>query len=118
MIDIYDKAMDLNKRYKENSEKVFKEKSLHGLQKLAKKRCTTIFIGSLDSIEQKIGYLWGNGKQFEQLTEREKLFLQLWKDLRKEILDKGNTQIKILLNELANFEVVLKNRSYILELES
>lgn len=87
-----------------------------GLEKLIKKRCTTIFIGALDSIEQKFGYQWGFDKSLSDLSEKEKLFLQLWKDLRKEILDKSNVQTKMLVEDLKYFDINMKMYSYKLEL--
>lgn len=86
-----------------------------GLEKLIKRRCTTIFIGALDSIEQKFGYQWGYDRSQNDLTEKEKLFFQLWKDLRKEILDKSNHQVKLLLNDLDHFEINMKRYIYNLE---
>jgi hypothetical protein len=84
-----------------------------GLNRLVQKRCTTIFIGALDSIEQKFGrLLWGIDKDLRDLTERERVFLELWKSLRKEILDKGNNQTKSLLKELELFELSMKQFSY------
>lgn len=86
-----------------------------GLERLIKKRCTTIFIGILDSIEQKIGYLWGFGKNLQDLSDRERLFYQLWKELRKEILDKGNNQTNLLVSELQYFDINM--RRYVYEME-
>lgn len=88
------------------------ERLRRGLERIVRKRCTTIFIGALDSIEQKMGYLWGLDKNLRDLTEREKLFLQLWKDLRKEILDKGNLQTNTLLKDLEIFELKLRTYTY------
>lgn len=93
------------------------ERLRRGLNRLIQKRCTTIFIGTLDSIEQKFGHLWGIEKDLRDLTERERLFLEVWKNLRKEILDKGNFQTKNLLKELEVFEVGLKKYNYTVELE-
>lgn len=83
-----------------------------GLERLIRKRCTTIFIGVLDSIEQKFGYQWGFDRSQGDLTEKEKLFFQLWKDLRKEILDKSNNQTKMLVEDLEYFDVKLKTYTY------
>lgn len=94
------------------------ERLRRGLERIVKKRCTTIFIGTLDSIEQKFGYLWGLDKNLRDLTEREKLFLQLWKDLRKEILDKGNMQTNGLMKDLEIFDLKLRQYEYKIEVPS
>lgn len=53
----------------------------------------TIMIGAISSVEEKLGDLWGFGKK-RPLTQSEQEFSDLFQELRKDILDKGNTQIR------------------------
>ena len=107
-----EKANAIAEEERRNRIEKYKERSRHALSTAIERRCRTIFIGNLDSIEQKFGYLWGFPKLPEQLKEKELLFFQLWKDLRKEILDKSNNQVKLLLRELQSFNVALKQTHY------
>lgn len=107
MLD-FDKIENMKRAERQNRQQQYKEKSLSAMKNIARKRCTTIFIGALDSIEQKFGYQWGVDKNTDELTEKEVLFRQLWQVLRKEILDKSNHQLKEFIRELDNFEVELK----------
>ena len=53
----------------------------------------TMMIGALSSIEEHFGELWALGKN-RPLTDTEQRFYDAFMLLRKEILDRGNTQIK------------------------
>lgn len=105
----YKKATEIGLRQKQLAVAKRLEKSREALRRLVHTRCTTIFIGALDSIEQQLGHKWGFDKPLNELSENEKAWLQLWKSLRKEILDKGNNQKKLLISELDFFDVLLKN---------
>lgn len=53
----------------------------------------TIMIGAVASVEEKLGMLWAQGQE-RNLTPNEQKFYDIFMDLRKSILDKGNTQIR------------------------
>lgn len=76
------------------------------------RRCQTIFIGNLDSIEKHLGKLWGHGIKAEDLTKEEMKFREIWLQLREEILDKSNYQTKNLLSSLKKYEIKDKNYHY------
>ncbi len=63
------------------------------LQQNITKSMKTIFIGAIASIEEKFGTLWGHGEN-RSMTEEESQLYAVFMDLRKEILDKGNTQVR------------------------
>ncbi len=67
----------------------------------------TIMIGVLESVERKFGELWGF-KQNRSLTQAERDMAEVYADLRTEILDKGNTQIRNIkpFVDLFNLEYV------------
>jgi hypothetical protein len=64
-------------------------------------RLRTIMIGSISSIENSFGYLWNHGD--EPSTDSQELFADKWEDLRLEILNKGNSQIRSAINNLKTF---------------
>lgn len=54
----------------------------------------TLMIGSIDRIENKMGYLWGHFKEDdEETTEEEDDLYEIFMELRESILDFGNEQI-------------------------
>lgn len=71
----------------------------------AKKRIQTTFIGDLAEFEKGFGFLWGHGKPINKLNNDERYFRELWKEVRKTILDKGNSQITGLEGESQFFTI-------------
>lgn len=69
---------------------------------LAIKRLKTVMIGSLSKMENSLGYLWGQHKnENELLTEQELYFDNVWQDVRNNILNHGNKQMRLLEEELS-----------------
>lgn len=73
----------------------------------------TSFIGALAAFENNFGYLWGHNSL--KLTVEQKELRDKWKLVRKEILDKGNDQIKYAKLEFGKYEI--KNVGYKVEFE-
>lgn len=65
------------------------------------KRFKTLMIGSLSRFENEFGYLWNN--ENEPTNNQEKYFRDKWEDLRHDLLDHGNDQIRNGLQELTNY---------------
>lgn len=65
------------------------------------KRFKTIMIGSIARFEQEFGYLWNNDE--EPNTEQEAYFREKWEDLRNDILDHGNSQIRNGMQDLNQY---------------
>ena len=61
-------------------------------------RFKTIMIGSLARFEKEFGSLWGNND--EPSNNQEAFFRDKWEDLRHDLLDHGNNQIRQGLDEL------------------
>jgi murein endopeptidase len=61
------------------------------------KRLKTTMIGSLARFEDSFGYLW------EKETSNKQYFEKLWDDTRKNILNNGNNQLRLALDELQDF---------------
>lgn len=53
----------------------------------------TLMIGSIERIETKFGYLWGNEKEDADITEEDEEMYDIFMELRESILDYGNEQI-------------------------
>lgn len=66
------------------------------------KHVRTTFIGAIAAFERKLGFLWGIDKPFDQKTENEKKWFDVWNAVRSEILDFGNHQMRSLLRKLEN----------------
>lgn len=65
------------------------------------KRFKTIMIGSLARFEQEFGYLWNNEE--EPNTQQEIYFREKWEDLRNDLLDHGNNQIRNGIQDLNKY---------------
>ena len=72
------------------------------LRRLIEKRVRTVFIGAISSIEES---------PFGQLKNQPE-WDQAWKELRNQILNKGNDQLRLLLEEIENYSVGLKRYKY------
>lgn len=66
-----------------------------------KKKIQTTMIGAVAACEQYFGELWGHGKSPEELNEGEIFWRDRWEELRNEILNKGNTQLRAALEEIS-----------------
>ncbi len=73
----------------------------------------TIMIGAISSIEERFGILWAFGQK-RPLTRSEQEFSDLFQELRKDVLDKGNTQIRNTKQLLEQYNI--EYEGYSLEL--
>jgi hypothetical protein len=95
----------LKKTLKEQREKeICKDKLL----KASKKKIQTTMIGAIYSLEQKMSFLWDSNESVEDAA----YFKNLFEELRSEILDKGNNQIRSLESEFQKYEIVYKKYYY------
>ena len=90
---------------KVNKEKKYKEDSRNRLLKISAKKIQTTMIGALISIENHFGFLWNHDDGDENLSSESQHMKQLYEDVRSEILDKGNNQIRNLEAELSQYDV-------------
>ena len=61
-------------------------------------------IGALSTIESSLGFLWGHESN-EPLTPEQEHMKVLYEEIRSEILDKGNAQIRNLEAKLAYYDI-------------
>ena len=94
-----DKARaDNDKRYREGCKKRL-------LGTIEKKFKTTI-IWAIASVEAGFGELWGHGKPEVELTDKEREFREIWQEVRTEILNKGNNNLRGAQDEIAQYSTV------------
>lgn len=73
------------------------------------KRFQTTMIGALFEFEKAFGYLWGHEKHENELTERELDFQDRWDEVRNQILNNGNSQMRKAISDL---EKINSNTKY------
>ena len=83
----------------------YKEKSKKRLSNILSTKMKTSFIGAISSCEKNFGFLWGHGKDEAELTEQELQMREIWENVRAEILDNGNSQLRASINEVNNYTV-------------
>lgn len=69
----------------------------HNIQK----RFQTSMIGSLARVEDYFGFMWGHDKDMISIEQSENR--RLWEELREEILDHSNYQMRCAINDLKNY---------------
>lgn len=95
----------------------YKHQSKRRLQKAMETKINTTMIGAISAIEEKFGFLWGQGRPASQLTDRELDMLALKDELRTEILNNGNNQKRAAIAEINQYEVEWKRHHMDLAVE-
>ncbi len=91
----------LRHRRKDSNRGRIAKDSRDRLKKIAYKKFRTCFISALAEFEDTFGpYLWGHNLPNEQLTQEQITNRVRWDKVRKNILDKGNTQSRALGMEI------------------
>ena len=65
------------------------------------KKFKTSMIGSLSRIEDYLGFVWGHEKDMLSVQQADNR--QIWQDLRDDILDHCNYQMRAALNDIRKF---------------
>ena len=97
-------SLDLKSAREERNKDISRDK----LFKAAKKKIQTTMIGSLSTLESSFGFLWGFDIAEEDKTPEQKKIYEIYEEARAQILDRGNTQIRILEAEFVNYDIVRK----------
>ena len=74
------------------------------LLKIGKKKIQTTMIGALSTLEKRFGFLWGQDQEGDLTPEQEHL-KELYEEIRSEILDRGNNQMRNLESEFAQYDI-------------
>ena len=91
----------LNEARKKNKEK-FSDDSKKRLITNIEKKFKTTMIGSLACFEDIFGELWGHNKEGE-LTSEEMYWQQKWEEVRTEVLNNGNNQLRAAVEEITGY---------------
>ena len=68
------------------------------------KKIRTTMIGALATFEDYFGNIWGFNKSEKDLSENQYHFRQLWAEARREVLNKGNMQIRAARDEISEYD--------------
>ena len=79
------------------------------LSKYCQTAIRTTMIGSLDTIEDKLGHMWGNGSL--PATSEEQAMREVFQEIRSEILGKGNDQIRNVEAKFDEYKISKKVNS-------
>jgi len=83
---------------------ILNERSKTRLKKEIRKKIQTTMIGSLSSMEKFFGFLWG--EEADDLTKDQIKMRDIFEEMRTDILDKGNMQIRNADSEIDAYDVV------------
>jgi hypothetical protein len=104
MEDSYDELVRQSDKFKSDKEQRYKEVSKDRLLKISTKKIQTTMIGALSSLEKQFGFLWGHDQDGEMSPEQQHM-KDLYEEVRSEILDKGNNQIRNLETEFNYYDI-------------
>lgn len=84
----------------------YNNRSSERLCNIGSKKIRTTMIGCISEVEKAFGELWGGqNKSYEDMTDNEKDWFDLWQILRKNMLNLGNNQIRAFLNEVSQYTI-------------
>ena len=89
----------------EEKKKRFAEQSRKRLSTILATKFRTTFIGCLDIFERTFGFLWGHGKHEDDCTPEELELRAVYQDMRTEVLNHGNNQLRAAQTEVDNHTV-------------
>jgi hypothetical protein len=72
----------------------------------------TTFIGSIAAFQEAMGFLWGDGKPLRDLTPQELEYRRLWLEVRDNVLNNGNKQLRAAKKEISEYNVEQKKFNY------
>ena len=93
-----------SKNYKEEKEQKYKVNSKDRLFKIASKKIKTTMIGALSTLEENLGFLWGHESD-EDISPEQQHMKTIFEQVRSDILDKCNTQIRNLEAEFNYYDI-------------
>ena len=118
--DLYTQFKIIDKQrneQKKEDELAYNNSSKSRLENVIITKFNTTFIGALDSFEKRFGYLWNHGKPFSELTDNQKDFRDLWNEVRNDVLNRGNSQLRNALAEIDEYSVVWNKKQYTFKIE-
>ena len=104
MVEGFKNLIRSSKNYKEEKEQKYKVNSKDRLFKIASKKIKTTMIGALSTLEENLGFLWGHESD-EDISPEQQHMKTIFEQVRSDILDKGNTQIRNLEAEFNYYDI-------------
>lgn len=99
-------AGQYNKEGEALSKEQYKVDSANRLMKIIETKLRTSFIGALAQFEELIGKeLWGHGKNLNDCDEDEVYWRKLYQQIRTNVLNNGNAQLRALQSEITHYEI-------------
>ena len=96
----FEHLIQLKKKLEDQRKNKYKVDSKERLRRIIRKKIQTTMIGSLDTLEKHLGFLWeGDDKESKEIKE-------IYNTIRQEILDRGNDQIRNIDTELNQYDIV------------
>lgn len=95
---MYEQAKRLNNEHYENNSK-------KRLIKAIEKKAKTSMIGTLARCEENLGFLWGHDLDEEELTREQLKYADIWENLRTEILNHCNSQLRAMIEEISQYTI-------------
>ncbi len=111
----FDKNKKMFEDYRKIKEERHRNMSYDSLKERVVNRLKTTMIGAISSIEDKLGFLWGHNE--DDLDEQQLKIKVIFDELRKEILDKGNNQIRGIDSDLLNYDIIKKEIKIVLPVD-
>ena len=102
MDDFYKNKQIVDERRRANESKK-KDLAKKRLERNVTKKIKTTMIGALASFEEGFGHLWGIDKPHEELTEDELYYDEIWEGVRRDVLNRGNLQIRAAKDEIEDY---------------
>lgn len=87
----------------DRKQEIVNERSKNRLKKEIRKKIQTTMIGALSSVEKYFGFLWG--ENVDNPTKDQLRMREVFEDMRTEILDKRNLQIRNSDAEIETYDV-------------
>ena len=84
----------------------YRRQSKDRLSEIMRKKIKTTMIGAIATLEEQFGFLWGEGLDEDELTPEQDEMRDIFEEVRNEILNKGNHQIRNVDAELNQYDVV------------
>jgi hypothetical protein len=97
-----DRFIKLKKEYED---KIHEERSKIRLIQSLESKIRTTMIGSLAAMEKYFGSVWAQGKAISEMTDEELKFFKIKEQMRKDIFDLGNKNIRNVGSELQQYDV-------------
>tara|TARA_Y100000310_G_C20232103_1_gene600718 strand:- start:136 stop:510 length:375 start_codon:yes stop_codon:yes gene_type:complete len=104
MDDNYTELVRKSADFKATKADQYLDLSKERLLKIGKKKIQTTMIGALSTLEKRFGFLWGQD-QDKDLTPEQEHMKELYEEIRSEILDRGNNQMRNLEAEFVQYDI-------------